>query len=405
MRIVTIIPARGGSARLPRKNLALLDGTPLVARSIEQARQGLPGGPVYVSTEDAEIAAAARASGAEVIERPAELATETAGSESALLHALDHLRAAQGGDPDLVVFLQCTSPIRQPDDIPNALRTLIEQGADSLFSAARSHGLLWRRGGQGLRSLNYDFTNRQRDQERPDEFRENGSIYVFKPWVLRRHQNRLGGKIAVYEMDYWSSFQVDSPEDLELCAWILRRQAGRRASEVLPRPVEAVIFDFDGVFTDNRVLVQQDGTESVLCDRGDGLGLSRLKATGLTVAVLSTERNPVVGVRCAKLGVPCYQGVEDKARTLQAMLQEHGLRRERVVFVGNDVNDAACMRQAGCAIAVADAHPEVRAAAHLVLQRPGGRGAVREVCDLICDALNASDTTANACSPSRAARR
>ena len=221
-RIVAIIPARGGSKRILRKNVRLLAGKPLIVHTIEHALSASTVDGLYVSTEDAEIAAVSRAAGAYVIERPLSLASDTATSESALLHALDVIRGSSGNDPDLVVFLQCTSPIRKRDDIDNAVRTLIEQGADSLFSACENDRLLWRRIQGEWQSLNYDYRRRQREQDFPEEYRENGSIYVFKPWVLRELDNRLGGRIAMYEMDYWCSFQIDRPEHLKLCECILQ---------------------------------------------------------------------------------------------------------------------------------------------------------------------------------------
>ena len=210
MQIVAIIPARGGSRRLPKKNVLPLAGKPVIGHSIEHALRSPYVQRTLVSTENPEIAAVARTHGAEVVHRPAELARDNTTSEAVLLHALDTVKETQGRDPDLVVFLQCTSPIRQPDDIRNAVQTLLEEKADSVFSATRFHWLIWRRTGHELFSYNYDYTHRQRDQELLDEFRENGSIYVFKPWVLRKFKNRLGGKIAMYEMGFWSSFQIDS---------------------------------------------------------------------------------------------------------------------------------------------------------------------------------------------------
>lgn len=219
---VCIIPARGGSKRIPRKNVALLAGKPLIVHTIEQARAAQSIGAVYVSTEDAQIASVSKAAGTLVIERPASLASDTATSESALLHALDAIRAVQGEEPEWVVFLQCTSPIRREGDIDNAIRTLIESQADSLFSVCEEKGLLWQKDGREWKPVNYDYNRRQPEQNFPEQVRENGSIYVFKPWVLRKLNCRLGGRIATYKMDYWCSFQVDRPENLKLCEWILR---------------------------------------------------------------------------------------------------------------------------------------------------------------------------------------
>ena len=385
MSIICISPARGGSKRLPGKNLRPLRGRALVAHSIEHARRARHVDRTVVSTDDDAIADVARAAGAEVVRRPPELASDTATSEAALVHVLDALREREGYEPELVVFLQCTSPVRTPDDIDAAVETLRKETADSLFSVTDSRWLLWRRQHDELTSLNYDYRRRQRDQDHPDEYRENGSIYVFKPWVLRQSANRLGGRMAIYPMDYWSSFQVDATEDLELVEWILARteRASRRAS--LPARPVLLALDFDGVMTDNRVLVLEDGREGVWCNRGDGLGLERLREQGLDVLVISKERNPVVGARCAKLGVRYLQGIDGKWPVLRRHLAEQQLDPGRVVFVGNDVNDLECLRNVGCAVAVADAHPEVLAAAAIVLTARGGGGAVREICDLIVD--------------------
>jgi YrbI family 3-deoxy-D-manno-octulosonate 8-phosphate phosphatase len=383
VRTACIIPARGGSKRLPRKNLRLVAGKPLLVHSVEHARVAVNVERTIVTTDDPEIAAVAREGGVEVVMRPPEIASDTATSEAALAHVLDILAATEQYQPDLVVFLQCTSPVRRPDDIDRAVETLLKDNADSLFSATESRWLIWRRDGPEVRSFNYDFRNRKRDQEHPDEYRENGSIYVFKPWVLRELNNRLGGGMTIYPMDYWSSFQVDSLEDLALVDWILRERRFMASQGRLPRRPALVVFDFDGVMTDNRVFVLQDGTEGVLCNRADGLGLEMLRRAGLPVLVLSREANPVVQARCAKLGIPYLQGVGDKWGALRTYVAQHGYVAADVVFVGNDVNDLVCLANVGFSVAVADADERVRAAAKFVLRGRGGYGAVRELCELL----------------------
>jgi YrbI family 3-deoxy-D-manno-octulosonate 8-phosphate phosphatase len=149
------------------------------------------------------------------------------------------------------------------------------------------------------------------------------------------------------------------------------------------RGLRLVAFDFDGVFTDNRVYVFQDGTEAVLCSRADGLGLRKLERTGVVAAVLSTETNPVVSARSRKLGIRCLQGCEDKWAALEAFAREYEVRLEQVAFVGNDINDVPCLERVGLPIVVRDAHPDVVHLARYQTRTRGGRGAVREVCDLI----------------------
>ncbi len=147
------------------------------------------------------------------------------------------------------------------------------------------------------------------------------------------------------------------------------------------RDVALLVFDFDGVWTTNQVLVMQDGSEGVLANRSDGLGIGMLRESGLEMMVLSAEVNPVVTARCNKVKMPCVQGEKDKAAALRRILADKKLDAARVAYVGNDVNDVPCMNMVGVPIAVADSWPTVLPHARLVTQRIGGHGAVREVCE------------------------
>ncbi len=147
--------------------------------------------------------------------------------------------------------------------------------------------------------------------------------------------------------------------------------------------VRIVIFDFDGVMTDNTVTVGDDGTEYVRCWRGDGFGLASLERIGVETIVLSTETNPVVTVRCTKLGVECAQGIADKRTHLEELLADRGIDPVEAAYVGNDINDLGCLELVGLPIVVADAHNAVRGAALYTTAAAGGYGAVREVCDRI----------------------
>jgi len=214
--VIGIIPARGGSKGVPRKNIRLLAGKPLIAHTIEHALRARQVNRTVVSTDDAETAEIARRYGAEVVKRPAKLATDTASSETALLHVLSFLEQTEGYIPSLVVFLQATSPLRQPDDIDNAIDALNAANADSLFSCCPSHGFYWRLTDGKLASANYDYRHRPMRQDCPPEYIENGSIYVTKAEILKSNENRLGGRIAFYEMSLLDSFQIDTEDDFLL---------------------------------------------------------------------------------------------------------------------------------------------------------------------------------------------
>lgn len=206
---VAIIPARGNSKGIPRKNLAIVAGKPLIQWSIEQSLAA--GLPTFVSSDSPEILELAAACGASTIERPEHLATDDATTDDVVRHALSMV----GEVYQYVVLLQPTSPIRQPTDIPAAIAITKGTGADSLFSARRVEGFLWFERQRGWEPC-YDPIHRCRRQDRKEQrLEENGSIYVFKPWVLDVG-GRLAGKISIMEMHPLDGFQVDEPSDLEL---------------------------------------------------------------------------------------------------------------------------------------------------------------------------------------------
>lgn len=147
--------------------------------------------------------------------------------------------------------------------------------------------------------------------------------------------------------------------------------------------IRGIAFDFDGVFTDNRVLVTESGEEAVFCDRSDGMGISLLRASQIPMVIISTEKNPIVSVRGSKLQVACKQGIDDKLSALRCWADENDLDLSEIAFIGNDINDVECLDAVGLGVAVADAYEPARKSADLVLTKQGGRGAVREFTDLL----------------------
>lgn len=218
-KIVCIIPARGGSKGVPQKNIRLLAGKPLISHTIEQVVHAQYNIEIYVSTDDVAIADISSQAGSRVIIRPVSLAGDKSTSESALLHALNEIESR--GSVDFVVFLQCTSVFRSSADIEGAINQIIKDKSDSLLSVVPSHRFLWQASDKGAESINYDFKHRPRRQDMTPQYQENGSIYIFKPWVLRQLNNRLGGKITLYEMDECSAIDIDSELDFKVAELLL----------------------------------------------------------------------------------------------------------------------------------------------------------------------------------------
>jgi YrbI family 3-deoxy-D-manno-octulosonate 8-phosphate phosphatase len=437
-RVLAVIPARGGSKGVPAKNLAPVGGAPLVVRAVRECRAARRVTDVVVSTDDRAIADAARAAGAEIVLRPAAIAGDTATSEAAVLHAMDAHEALHGARVDTVLLVQCTSPFLTHEDVDQVVAAITEHGADTALTVAPFHGFVWRdaaddpsvlgtrstgsvggtttavtgsttRGGYGV---NHDKSFRPRRQDRPQDLLETGAVYGMDAVSFREHQHRFFGHTELVRTDPARVLEVDDPHDLARARALAplfdaeRRhvhadqddrapapalggtvpaQAG--APDAVPHPtredIDAVVLDFDGTQTDDRVLIDSDGREVVSVHRGDGLGIAALRRAGLPLLILSTEQNPVVAARARKLKIPVLHGIDRKDLALKQWCEEQGIAPERVLYAGNDVNDLPCFGLVGWPVAVASAHDVVRGAARAVTTRPGGDGAIREIASWI----------------------
>ena len=383
MHVAAVIPARGGSKGLPGKNLISIGGVPLVGRSVRAALAAARVDTVYCSSDDDAILACAAAHGAVPLRRPPEISGDTASSESALLHALSVMEA-DGTPPDILVFLQCTSPFTTGEDVDRLVAALDDPAFDAALIVGPSHAFLWRRDAEGTgRGINHDESlPRKRRQELEPEYRETGAGYAMRVPAFRAAGTRFCGPVALVESAA-PPFEIDDAADLALAEAMAGAHAlDSRARDAL-RDIRVLVTDFDGVHTDDRVEVGEDGLERVVCSRSDGFGIGQLRAAGFPVLILSREKNTVVARRADKLGVEVIHGVDDKAPLLGRWLEAHGLGWDQAAYVGNDANDIDCMTRARISFAPSDARPDALRAATHVLSRPGGHGAVREVCDLL----------------------
>ncbi|MDT0380876.1 acylneuraminate cytidylyltransferase [Streptomyces sp. DSM 42041] len=399
-RVLAVIPARGGSKGVPAKNLAEVGGLPLVTRAVRACLGAPLVTDVAVTTDDPGIAAAASAAGAEIVERPADLADDLATSEAAVLHALDTHEARHGHAVDVVLLVQCTSPFVTADDVHGVAAAVTEHGADSALTVAAFHGFVWREttaddaaAGDG-HGVNHDKAHRPRRQDRPQDHLETGAAYAMDVAGFRKAGHRFFGRTALVHTDPARVLEIDDPHDLARARALAPLLDGEAvAATGVPAPtaqavprrddVDAVVLDFDGTQTDDRVLVDSDGREFVAVHRGDGLGIAALRRDALKLLILSTEENPVVAARARKLRVPVLHGIDRKDLALKQWCEEQGVAPERVLYVGNDVNDLGCFGLVGWPVAVGSAHDVVRGAARAVTTAPGGAGAIREIASWI----------------------
>lgn len=400
--VLAIIPARGGSKGIPRKNIKDFAGYPLIAYSILAGVRSKLVTRTIISTDDEEIAAVAREWGAEVpFLRPEEFARDNTTDLPVYKHALEWLHEHEDYRPDVVVQLRPTSPIRPLTCVDEAVSLLlINPMADSVrgvVMAAQNPFKMWKIEPEGrmIPLVGVPGVNEPYNAPRqvlPDVFWQTGHIDAIRPHVILEKQSMSGRVILPLVIDQKYTADLDTPADWRNAETLIRDggltfvdPANERRT--LPARVKLLVMDFDGVLTDNRVWVTQDGEEAVAANRSDSLGLALLREKKVDSLVISKERNPVVEARCRKINVPVLQGIDDKAIALKNYLAEKKVDPKNVVYIGNDTNDLPCFPVAAFAFAPADALPVVQRKADWVLKNQGGRGAVRELCDILISRL------------------
>ncbi len=397
--ILAIIPARGNSKSIPKKNIKDFAGFPLLAFSIAAAKQAKSVTRVIVSTDNEEIAGVAREYGAEIpFMRPDELAQDDTLDYPVIEHVLLWLAENEDYHPDYVVQLRPTSPIRPQTMVDDAVELMLAHTeADSVrgvVPSAQNPYKMWFIDEEGrmqpiLQVKGVKEPYNAPRQDLPNTFWQTGHIDVIRAEMILKKKSLSGDTILPLLVDPCYTVDIDTPLDWQRAESLaMECMPGMvwpgKKKRPFPKKVSLLVMDFDGVLTDDRVWVDGDGNEMVASNRGDGLGLELLrKQTDIQVLVISKETNRVVAARCRKLDIPLTQSVEDKPRTLENILAQRGTPADEVVYIGNDLNDLPCFSMVGLSVVPADALPEMKRSADLVLTKNGGFGAVRELCDIL----------------------
>jgi N-acylneuraminate cytidylyltransferase len=398
--ILALIPARGGSKGIPRKNIRLFAGYPLIAWSIAAAKRSELVTRVIVSTDDEEIAAVAREWGAETpFLRPAEFAQDKTTDLPVFEHALKWLSDVEGYLPDILIQLRPTSPIRPRTMVDDAINILLGHAdADSVrgvVPAAQNPFKMWRFNGEdkplkpllGVEGIPEPY-NAPR-QILPPAYWQTGHIDAIRISTITQKNSLTGDVIYPLMIDPKYTVDIDTlPDWAKYEALVysgLDMVSPGKQRKLMPGTVRLIICDFDGVVTDNHVITDQDGRESVTASRSDSMHIKTLREKGIELIILSSEANPVVLARAGKMGVEAIHnaGMQNKGRVMREVLEQKNVKAENVIYIGNDLNDLPCFEIAGWSVAVADAYPDVLRAADHVLTRNGGHGAVRELCEIV----------------------
>jgi YrbI family 3-deoxy-D-manno-octulosonate 8-phosphate phosphatase len=400
--VLAIIPARGGSKGIPRKNIKLFAGAPLLAWSIQAAKDANMVTRVIVSTDDEEIAQVAREWGAEVpFLRPAELAEDSSPDLPLFLHALNWLKVNEGYEPDLLVQLRPTSPIRPIGLVDEAVETILAHPeADcvrGIVPSGQNPYKMWRldeSSGQmqpllGVTGITEPYNAAR--QSLPKTYWQTGHIDVIRTSSLLEKKSLTGDLILPVMIDPRYTVDIDQPTDWPKYEALVSDTSlemvdpvkGRRA---FPEKVTTLIMDFDGVFSDDKVYLDEDGHEFVCCDRGDGMGISLLRQyTRITPLIISRDVSTISHARAKKLKIEAFSSVLEKGKAVTALATERGIKPEEIIFLGNDLPDLETYDHVGYFVCPADAQPYVRRHADLVLAHRGGKGAIRELTDLLVE--------------------
>ncbi len=386
-RIVALVPLRGGSKSIPRKNIRPIAGKPLCGWILEALLDVKEIDEVYISTDDDEIAKVAQTISSEVhiLKRPIELATDDASTESVMFHFADQV------DFDVLITAQATSPLTTQQDINRGLDIFFKGGYDSLLTGVREKRFYWTDKGRTASPVNYDYRERPRRQDFEGWVMENGAFYITTRSILLETQCRLGGKIGMLEMDQKTGVEIDELSDWEVVESLLLQQKKHFLMKYV-RNIRLLVVDVDGTLTDAGMYYSKDGEALKKFNTRDAKGLELIRKEGIMVSIMTSEDSDIVKARAEKLQIEhVFTGVKDKIVVLERICKELDVKMSEIAFIGDDLNDLSCIKNVGLGVCPADAVGEVKENALYVCRNEGGKGAVRELCDILRSRENLVD--------------
>ena len=373
MRIL-IIPVRGGSKGIPRKNLKTVNGISLVERSLRVALKSKVD-QIIVSTDDKEISDVAIKYGATLHNRSSENSGDSASTESVILEVVEKYQINWPSD-SAVGFIQATSPFVSTKTI-NECFDLAEKGYSS-FSAKSFHGFTWEKLDKWV-PVQHPPEFRPRRQDLNEKVVETGAIYCFPLKQFKEKKYRFCSEPKPVMVNSITGIEIDDISELEL-ANLLATQFELIDVDFKNFRLPKIIFiDFDGCLTDDKVKVNILRKESVKANRKDGLAVKRLEKLGIKVVIATSETNEVVEIRAKKMKVEALRGLMNKQKSISNYLEKNSLNWEDTWYVGNDVNDLEAMQKVALSLCPLDASTEVFKIADVVLSKRGGEGVLAEI--------------------------
>jgi N-acylneuraminate cytidylyltransferase len=371
---VLVIPARGGSTGIPKKNLQMVNGITLIERAIKTALKSNVH-QVIVSTDDLQIKDISNKYGVLLHNRSTKNSDDSSSTESVILEVIQDFGSKWDKEVTLG-FYQVTSAFVLPKTI-NACFEYAEQGF-SAFSAVEFHGFIWEND-KKWNPINHPLDFRPRRQDLKQKVKETGAIYTFPLTKFKEKKYRFCSDVMPVLVNPTTSLEIDTVEDLELSN-LISSQFEDINLQLIDLNLPKIIFtDFDGCLTNDKVRVNMFGRESVNVNRKDGLAIKRLNRMGIEVVIATTETNRVVKVRAKKMKIECLSGLESKVDAISSYISARNITWSDVWYIGNDVNDLEAIEKATLSFCPSDASPEVFIKADVVLSRKGGEGLLAEI--------------------------
>ena len=378
---IAFIPVRCGSKSIPFKNIKKFCGKPLVYWNLLALNNSLNIDKIYVATDCKEIKKVVedfQFSKVRVYDRDIENANDIATTESVMLEFIN--KNSFNGN-DLFFLVQATSPLTQTKDFDKALKKLDIEKADSLLTCVKTKRFYWNN--EGI-PLNYDYKNRPRRQEFEGLFMENGAFYINSIEGIKKSQNRLSGKITIYEMEEFTSVEIDEEDDWLIAESLMKKYILKNSDN---KKIKLFLSDVDGTLTDAGMYYGENGEEFKKFNTHDGKGFELLRNIGIKTGIITSENTNIVLNRAKKLKVDyLYQGLEHKGKLdiVKDICKKENINLDEVAYIGDDVNCKELLENVGVASCPSNAVLEIKNIANIIkLSKSGGNGAVREFIEYI----------------------
>ena len=383
---VAFIPVRGGSKSIPKKNIKIMAGKPLLFWCMDAACRCKYIEKVYVCTESEEIKQTVERiidtdelyKKVEVIGRSEESASDTASTEQVMLEfAKTHIF-------DSITLIQATSPLLQTSELNKGFELFNSPDTDSVISVVHQYRFNWQYcDGGNVRAINYDIYNRPRRQDFEGYLVENGAFYITSRERLISTQNRVSGKIKCVEMDENSYFEVDEEKDWKMIETALLDRKKRTLKDNIPA-IKIFLTDVDGCLTDGGMYYSDYGDELKRFNTKDGMGFKMLHEKGILTGIITSEDISLNERRSRKLKLDIYEaGCKNKEEKIAEISEKYGIPLKNICYVGDDINDKNALKSVGFSCCPNDANEMIREMVDYKANAKGGQGVIREVIDLI----------------------